>query len=126
MLDRVATARRTQRAFVADAAHELRSPLATMRTQLEVATRLGEGGRLPAEQMPEVARLSALVEDLLLLARADDDRSAPRVTARSSWDRWSRTSSAGMRRRGFRFGARSRLGWARPACWRRTTTSTGR
>jgi signal transduction histidine kinase len=81
MLDRVATARRTQRAFVADAAHELRSPLATMRTQLEVATRLGEGGRLPAEQMPEVARLSALVEDLLLLARADDDRSAPRVTA---------------------------------------------
>ena len=81
MLDRVAGARRTQRAFVADAAHELRSPLATMRTQLEVATRLGEGGRLPADQMPEVARLSALVEDLLLLARADDDRSAPRVTA---------------------------------------------
>jgi signal transduction histidine kinase len=81
MLDRVATARRTQRAFVADAAHELRSPLATMRTQLEVATRLGEGGRLPADQMPEVARLSALVEDLLLLARADDDRSAQRVSA---------------------------------------------
>ncbi len=81
MLDRVATARRTQRAFVADAAHELRSPLATMRTQLEVATRLGEGGRLPADQMPEVARLSALVEDLLLLARADDDRSARQVSA---------------------------------------------
>jgi signal transduction histidine kinase len=75
MLDRVAAARRTQRAFVADAAHELRSPLATMRTQLEVATRLGEGGRLPADLLPEVARLSALVEDLLLLARADDDRS---------------------------------------------------
>ena len=31
--------------------------------------------------MPEVARLSALVEDLLLLARADDDRSGPRVRA---------------------------------------------
>jgi signal transduction histidine kinase len=81
MLDRVAAARRTQRAFVADAAHELRSPLATMRTQLEVAARLGDGGRLPADQMPELARLSALVEDLLLLARADDDRSPPRVTA---------------------------------------------
>ena len=82
MLDRVATARRTQRAFVADAAHELRSPLATMRTQLEVATRLGEGGRLPGGTDPEVARLSALVEDLLLLARADDGTaSAPRVTA---------------------------------------------
>jgi signal transduction histidine kinase len=80
MLDRVATARRTQRAFVADAAHELRSPLATMRTQLEVATRLGEGGRLPEDLVPEVTRLSSLVEDLLLLARADDDRSAARVT----------------------------------------------
>ncbi|MEO7236483.1 MAG: ATP-binding protein [Lapillicoccus sp.] len=72
MLDRVATARRTQRSFVADAAHELRSPLATMRTQLEVAQRLGEGGDVPADLLPEVARLSALVEDLLLLARTDD------------------------------------------------------
>lgn len=80
MLDRVAAARRTQRAFVADAAHELRSPLASMRTQLEVATRLGEGGRLPDDLVPEVTRLSALVEDLLLLARADDDRSTTRVT----------------------------------------------
>jgi signal transduction histidine kinase len=79
MLDRVAAARRTQRAFVADAAHELRSPLATMRTQLEVAERLGEGGELPEDLRPEVARLSALVEDLLLLARADDDRSLGRV-----------------------------------------------
>ncbi len=72
MLDRVAAARRTQRSFVADAAHELRSPLATMRTQLEVAQRLGEGETLPADLLPEVARLSALVEDLLLLARSDD------------------------------------------------------
>ena len=79
MLDRVAAARRTQRAFVADAAHELRSPLATMRTQLEVAERLDEGGRLPEDLRPEVARLSALVEDLLLRARADDDRSVGRV-----------------------------------------------
>ncbi len=73
MLDRVALARRTQRAFVADAAHELRSPLATMRTQLEVAQRLGEGGGLPTDLLPEVARLSNLVEDLLLLARTDGD-----------------------------------------------------
>lgn len=72
MLERVASARGTQRAFVADAAHELRSPLASMRTQLEVAERLGEGGRLPGDLLAEVARLSALVEDLLLLARADD------------------------------------------------------
>lgn len=72
MLDRIATARRKQRAFVADAAHELRSPLASMRTQLEVAQRLGEGGRLPDEVLPDVERLSGLVDDLLLLARTDD------------------------------------------------------
>ena len=72
MLDRIAAARRKQRAFVADAAHELRSPLASMRTQLEVAQRLGEGGDVPADVLPDVDRLSAVVNDLLLLARADD------------------------------------------------------
>ena len=76
MLDRVAVARRTQRAVVADAAHELRSPLATMRTQLEVAQRLGDGDGLAAELIPEVRRLSSLVEDLLLLARSDDGQPA--------------------------------------------------
>lgn len=72
MLDRLAGAQERQRAFVADAAHELRSPLATMRTQLEVADRLGDGGELPKELLPEVERLSALVEDLLVLARTAD------------------------------------------------------
>jgi signal transduction histidine kinase len=72
MLDRITVARRKQRAFVADAAHELRSPLASMRTQLEVAQRLGEGGDLPAELLADVDRLTTLVDDLLLLARADD------------------------------------------------------
>ncbi|GAA2486338.1 ATP-binding protein [Terrabacter carboxydivorans] len=72
MLDRITVARRKQRAFVADAAHELRSPLASMRTQLEVAQRLGEGGDLPADLLGDVDRLTTLVDDLLLLARADD------------------------------------------------------
>ncbi len=72
MLDRLASAQDRQRAFVADAAHELRSPLASMRTQLEVADRLGEGGDLPVDLLPEVERLSALVEDLLVLARTGD------------------------------------------------------
>jgi len=77
MLDRLSAARDRQRAFVADAAHELRSPLASMRVQLEVAARLGEGGELPAELAPELARLSALVEDLLLLARSGADGPVP-------------------------------------------------
>jgi signal transduction histidine kinase len=72
MLDRITVARRKQRAFIADAAHELRSPLASMRTQLEVAQRLGEGGDLPADLLADVDRLTMLVDDLLVLARADD------------------------------------------------------
>ena len=82
MLDRLAEAQERQRAFVADAAHELRSPLASIQAQLEVAQRLGEGGTLPADLMVDVKRLSGLVEDLLLLARADADTRPPaRLTA---------------------------------------------
>jgi signal transduction histidine kinase len=79
MLDRLAAARGRQRAFVADAAHELRSPLASMRTQLEVAQHLGEGGELAADLLADVKRLSTLVEDLLLLARAGSDTRHPPV-----------------------------------------------
>jgi signal transduction histidine kinase len=79
MLDRLAVARGRQRAFVADAAHELRSPLASMRIQLEVAQHLGEGGQLSADLLADVTRLSALVEDLLLLARAGSDANHPPV-----------------------------------------------
>jgi len=73
MLDRLAAARGRQRAFVADAAHELRSPLTSIRTQLEVAQHLGEGGDLVADLLVDVARMSTLVEDLLLLARAGSE-----------------------------------------------------
>ena len=71
MLDRLAASRARQRSFVADAAHELRSPLASMQTQLEIADRLGEGTPASADLQAEVLRMSALVEDLLTLARFD-------------------------------------------------------
>jgi signal transduction histidine kinase len=74
MLARLEVARARQRAFVADAAHELRSPLANLRTQLEVSQRL-EGGDWPevsGDLLTDVDRLARLVDDLLLLARADD------------------------------------------------------
>ncbi len=73
MLDRLASSRERQRAFVADVAHELRSPLASMRTQLEVAQQLGEGGELADGMHAETVRLGTLVEDLLVLARLDAD-----------------------------------------------------
>jgi signal transduction histidine kinase len=71
MLDRLEAARVRQRAFVADAAHELRSPIASLRTQLDVAAHLGEPPAV-GDLSPEVDRLSRLVDDLLLLARADE------------------------------------------------------
>nr|WP_218617398.1 HAMP domain-containing sensor histidine kinase [Cryptosporangium aurantiacum] len=71
MLARLDAARARQRAFVADAAHELRSPLASLRTQIEVA----EVTSVPADTadlLADVERLTRLVDDLLLLARMDD------------------------------------------------------
>jgi signal transduction histidine kinase len=75
MLHRLDTARARQRAFVADAAHELRSPLTNMRTELEVAQRLPDDtdwAALTDDLLADVQRLSRLVDDLLLLARSDD------------------------------------------------------
>ena len=97
MLDRLASSRERQRAFVADAAHELRSPLASMHTQLEVAQRLGEGGDLPADLLADVQRLSRMVEDLLLLARAGADAQRARHDGSPSTPcRCSPTWPAGM------------------------------
>jgi signal transduction histidine kinase len=77
MLARLEVSRRRQRAFVADAAHELRSPLTSLRTQLEVAAATG-GEPDPEDLVAEVNRLTALVEDLLLLAKVDDGTPPPR------------------------------------------------
>ncbi len=80
MLDRLAASRDRQRAFVADAAHELRSPLTNMRTELEVARRLGDGTDWPAvadDLLADTERLGRLVDDLLLLARLDEQDARP-------------------------------------------------
>jgi signal transduction histidine kinase len=71
MLDRLDQARGREAGFVADAAHELRSPLASLRMQVDVARRLGDGGTLAEELDQDVDRLEALVDDLLALARLD-------------------------------------------------------
>ena len=81
MLDRIDSATSRQRTFVGDAAHELRSPLASLRVQLEVAQRIGPDETwqvLVDDVLQDVARLDRLVEDLLALARMDEATRAPR------------------------------------------------
>ena len=75
MLERLESARNSQRRFVSDASHELRSPITTIRQHAEVA--LAHPERTTASELGEVVlaeqqRMQRLVEDLLLLARADE------------------------------------------------------
>jgi len=74
LLSRIEESTRRQREFVADAAHELRSPLTSLRTQLEVAAGEPEP-HLSREDLSgllaDASRLSRLVDDLLHLARLD-------------------------------------------------------
>jgi len=83
MLARLEAGLQRERDFVADAGHELRTPLALLRTELELA--LGHGrsaeelrGALRAS-MEEVDRLAQLADDLLLIARYDRGRLQLRV-----------------------------------------------
>ncbi|MBB5776114.1 sensor histidine kinase [Nonomuraea jabiensis] len=66
-LDRLETAVDTHKRFVADAAHELRSPIATLRARLELA----EPSELTREALADVERLQSLAADLLILAKLD-------------------------------------------------------
>jgi signal transduction histidine kinase len=78
MIARLESAQGVQRRFVADASHELRSPLATIGAGLELLQDgSGDGGTVTALR-GETARLGRLVDDLLLLARADERGIQPR------------------------------------------------
>ncbi|HEY3436298.1 MAG TPA: HAMP domain-containing sensor histidine kinase [Actinotalea sp.] len=84
MLDRLEAGAARQRTFVADAAHELRSPLASVRAAVDVALAHPDAytpAELAADLTPEVLRMQGLIDDLLLLARVG---SAP--TTRTSLD----------------------------------------
>jgi signal transduction histidine kinase len=65
----------TMRRFMADAAHELRTPITVLRSQAEVALQRERGAAEYAEALrrveSEAVRLGSTVEDLLTLARAD-------------------------------------------------------
>ncbi|QKW24313.1 HAMP domain-containing histidine kinase [Kitasatospora sp. NA04385] len=73
-LDRLEDAGQRQRRFIADASHELRSPIAVLRTQLEVALAHPDPELWPellADALQDTVRLQDLAADLLLLARLD-------------------------------------------------------
>ncbi len=70
LLERVDQSLNRQRQFVADAAHELRSPVAAIRSQAEVTDHLN-GALTPSPVAAEAVRLTHLVDDLLALARID-------------------------------------------------------
>ncbi len=77
MLDRLEDAFARQRAFASDASHELRTPLTVIRGQLEVLARSPNPSRADVTHVErlvrtEIVRMERLVEDLLVLARADE------------------------------------------------------
>jgi signal transduction histidine kinase len=81
LLDRIDIVARQQRQFVADAAHELRSPVAALRAQLDIEAGHPELPTVPADRAAlaaDAARLGRLVDDLLTLARLDASPHLPR------------------------------------------------
>jgi signal transduction histidine kinase len=84
MLDRLRNSYERERRFVADASHELRTPVAVIKTELEGALRAG-GHDAPVREalaaaVEECDHLAQLAEDLLVLARSGEGRLPVRPT----------------------------------------------
>lgn len=82
MLARLEAGQSAQQVFVGNASHELRSPLATIITALEVGTHrpeLLDIDLVSTTLLPEARRMQQLVDDLLLLATADERGLRPRL-----------------------------------------------
>ena len=75
LFGRLEKAFKNQQRFIADASHELRTPMAAMRAEIEVALRrersVKEYKELTYSSLDEVTRLSRLVERLLFLTQSD-------------------------------------------------------
>ncbi|HEX6023336.1 MAG TPA: HAMP domain-containing sensor histidine kinase [Solirubrobacter sp.] len=83
MLEALERSQKAQRQLVADASHELRTPLTSLRTNMEVLARGGppdpeDRDRLRVDVIAQIEELTALVGDLIELAR-DDDPAPPQV-----------------------------------------------
>jgi len=74
MLGRLEDSAKRQEAFVADAAHELRSPIANLQARLEtelLSPRTNGDDQMTRDLLRETTRMGRLVDHLLLLARSD-------------------------------------------------------
>lgn len=83
LLARLDRALKVEREFIADASHELRSPVTALQLQLELLESTGdESGRaeLIADIRQGVSRVSRLIEQILTLARLDPDYGGPSET----------------------------------------------
>lgn len=81
MLDRLESSQQAQVRFVSDASHELATPIAVMRHQLEIALREADHRPIRAtltDLLDEDRRMQRLVEDLLVLARNEHGHPDPR------------------------------------------------
>ena len=82
LLERVERSSSAERRFAADAAHELRTPLAVLRTGIEVALRHDRGSaeykRALNTALRDVVAVSAMADDLLTLTRLDQEMSTGR------------------------------------------------
>jgi two-component system, OmpR family, sensor kinase len=78
MLDRLRRSFERERQFVADASHELRTPVAVVKTELEGALRTGDYGHQVREALvaaiDECDHLAQMAEDLLIIARAGEGK----------------------------------------------------
>ncbi len=70
MLESLAAARAGERRFLADASHELRTPVTALRGNVEYAARHGVDAEVLDDLQRDAARLARLVDDLLVLERA--------------------------------------------------------